>query len=88
MAATSYDEMSEPDLRKAIQKIESDVVAPARKEQQAMHDVAERKLKLKPLIATATDQVLKLGPSIIDQLKALPPELFNQAKDFFSKGGK
>ena len=42
-----------------------------------------------PIIATPNDQVLHPGgPDIVTQLKGLPAAMFEQAKAFFTNGGK
>ena len=82
----TYDEMTIEQLEAEVDRIEG-VVQANRKEARAAAAVADRKLKLIPIVPTAKDQVISLGGAdIIAQLKALPPALFEQAKAFF-KGG-
>jgi hypothetical protein len=70
-----------------ISRIEG-LVQDLRKEQKGVHDIMERKIRLKPIVATPSDQIIDMNQDIVSQLKALPPALFERAKAFFSTEDK
>lgn len=83
-----YEAMSIEQLEAEGNRVE-DIIAGLRKESRARAAVLDRKVKLQPIIATPNDQVLHPGgPDIVTQLKGLPAAMFEQAKAFFTNGGK
>jgi hypothetical protein len=85
MATVNYQAMSIDELKKLGQSQEAQIRI-LRQESRVRAAVLDAKLKLLPVTPTANDQTV-LGTDIVARLKALPPDLFEKAKEFFAKGG-